>query len=264
MRTARPETRLGIQSVDTAGVILKVMAEAGRPLRLKELAALSGMPPGKAHRYLISLSRIGLAEQDPVSGHYGLGAMAITVGLAALRSVDVVKSASEVLPGLRDEVGETTFLAFWGNTGPVMCRIEESGRRVYVNIRVGSVLPVLPSAAGRVFAAFLPAAKTRQLIEAELSEPSASSAGATYTRERVDEILTQVRAQGLASTVGELVPGISVLAAPVFNHGGNIAAVIGVFGLQQDVDVRLDGLVAGALKRAAATVAKRLGFSFNA
>ena len=49
----------GIQSVEFGGNILKLMAEAGRPLPLGELAKAAGMSASKARRYLISLSRTG-------------------------------------------------------------------------------------------------------------------------------------------------------------------------------------------------------------
>jgi DNA-binding IclR family transcriptional regulator len=252
--TRESGNRLGIRSVENAATILTAMAGAGRSLRLKELAALTGMHPGKVHRYLVSLSRTGLVEQETASGHYGLGPVAISVGLAALGTVDVVKSAAEVLPGLRDEVGETVFLALWGNGGPVIVRLEESEKAVYVNARVGWVLPVLRTATGRVFAAFLQRTETRDLIEAERSQPGAS------TMELIDRMLAEVRVKGLASVVGDLVQGVSALAAPVFDHEGKIAAVLGVVGQQQQLNVDPDSHVAQILKRTAGGLSKRLGF----
>ena len=235
------------------------MAKRGRSLRLKELAALTGMPPGKVHRYLVSLGRTGLVEQDAASSHYGLGPVAISLGLAALGTVDVVKSASEILPHLRDEVGETVFLALLGNSGPVIVRLEESERAVYVNARVGWVLPALRTATGRVFAAFLPPAKSRALLEAERPRPDVSPPGVGSTRESIAEMLAEVRTRGLASVVGDLVPGVSALAAPVFDHEGSIAAVLGVVGQQQQLDVDPDGHIARVLTRTAGELSKRLG-----
>ena len=252
---------MGIRSVENAATILTAMAGAGRSLRLKELAALTGMHPGKVHRYLVSLSRTGLVEQETASGHYGLGPVAISVGLAALGTVDVVKSAAEVLPGLRDEVGETVFLALWGNGGPVIVRLEESEKAVYVNARVGWVLPVLRTATGRVFAAFLQRTETRDLIEAERSQPGVSSPGPGSTMESIDRMLAEVRVIGLASVVGDLVQGVSALAAPVFDHEGKIAAVLGVVGQQQQLHVDPDSHVAQILKRTAGGLSKRLGFA---
>jgi DNA-binding IclR family transcriptional regulator len=74
---ARTKNRLGIQSVEVAARILRALAQAGRSLPLKDLARAAGMHPGKAHRYLVSLTRVELVIQDETSGHYGIGPAAI-------------------------------------------------------------------------------------------------------------------------------------------------------------------------------------------
>ncbi len=54
--------RLGINSLEVGLRLAKVLGEHGLPLALKDLAAKAAMPPAKAHRYLVSLIRAGLAE----------------------------------------------------------------------------------------------------------------------------------------------------------------------------------------------------------
>ena len=115
-----------------------------------------GMHPGKAHRYLVSLTRSELVAQDQASGHYGIGAASITLGLAGLRSVNVVRTATALLPTLRDEINETVLLAMWSPQGPVVFALEESSRPVTMNVRVGSILPLLSTATDKVFASLLP------------------------------------------------------------------------------------------------------------
>src|SRR5258707_6021412 len=83
--------RPGIQSVEVAAQLLQALIAAGRPVPLKDLARLARMHPGKTHRYLVSLTRTDLVSQDEASGHYGIGPMAIALGLAGLRNVDVVR-----------------------------------------------------------------------------------------------------------------------------------------------------------------------------
>src|SRR5271170_3107040 len=96
----------GIQSVEVAAKILRAFIEAGRPVPLKELARLARLHPGKIHRYLVSLTRTELVTQDENSGHYGIGPMAIALGLAGVRNVDVVRASTALLPSLRDEINE--------------------------------------------------------------------------------------------------------------------------------------------------------------
>src|SRR5262249_16547913 len=190
-RMAKDKKRLGIQSVEVAGAILRALITAGHPAPLKEVARLARLHPGKAHRYLVSLIRIELVEQDAASGHYAVGPMAIALGLVGLRNVDVMRVASALLPSLRDEIDETVLLALWSARGPVVFRLEESARPVFMNIRVGSVLPLLRTATGRVFAAFLSDEHTRDLIEAERA---ALLPGYPYaTPDAVAQLLTETR-----------------------------------------------------------------------
>src|SRR5438132_2526917 len=151
------------------------------------------MSPAKAHRYLVSLIRAGLAEQDRESGRYRLGPLALGLGLAALGAMDVLKSGAEVIADLRAAIDETVLLAIWGNMGPVVARWEESSRPVATNVRAGWVMPLANSATGRCFAAYLPAALTDPLLKLSAKEKKRYAA-------RLDEI----RAHGLSLVEGDL------------------------------------------------------------
>jgi DNA-binding IclR family transcriptional regulator len=74
----------GVQSLEIGVDVLKVLVESGQALMLKEIAAAAGMPASKAHRYLVSLVRSGLVEQDSQNLKYDLGPLAIPLGLAAV------------------------------------------------------------------------------------------------------------------------------------------------------------------------------------
>ncbi|TMH63330.1 MAG: hypothetical protein E6H57_17290 [Betaproteobacteria bacterium] len=121
--------RLGINSLEVGLRLARVLGGHGLPLALKDVAARAHMPPAKAHRYLVSLIRAGLAEQDRESGRYRLGPLALELGLAALGAMDVLKCGAEVMADLRAAIDETVLLAVWGNKGPVVARWEESTRR---------------------------------------------------------------------------------------------------------------------------------------
>ena len=88
--------------------------ERGRgPLALSEVARRSDMNPSKAHRYLVSLVRRGLASQDVNTGLYDLGPTARHLGVEALRRADAVSTASAYAVDLRDETGHTVNVAVW-------------------------------------------------------------------------------------------------------------------------------------------------------
>jgi DNA-binding IclR family transcriptional regulator len=159
--------RGGVQSVGIAATILKALAAAGGVLPLKHLAAATGMPRAKVHRYLSSLRNAGLITQDPETGHYAIGSAAVTIGLVGLGRLSPIRQLNEALPRLRDRVNETVTAAIWGDTGPTIIAMEESGHVVTMNVRIGSVLPLTTTAIGQVFLAYLPDSRTQHLVAAE-------------------------------------------------------------------------------------------------
>lgn len=241
----------GIQSVEVAARILRALADGGGVLYLRELASAAGMPRAKVHRYLKSLARTDFVVQEPETGRYLIGPAAISIGLTGLNRTSPVRLAYSMLPDLCARLGETVFVAVWGDRGPTIVALEEPIGAVTINLRVGSSLPLLDSAMGRVFAAFLPRQTTADALKAAVRDGGMRSA---------DGLLEQIRRDGLAPIEGLLLPGINAIAAPVFNHHGHLSFVIGTVGRKEALEVDLDGEAARALRQAAKALSERLGY----
>jgi DNA-binding IclR family transcriptional regulator len=241
----------GVQSVEVAGTILRAMIALQGPASLTDIARNAGIHPSKVHRYLLSLIRIELVEQDVARGRYGPGPLAVSLGLARLRDLDFVSIAAPRLAVLRDSTNETTVLTMWSDHGPVVLKLEESGRPIFLNVRVGSTLPLCKSATGQVFAAFLPPTRAKELIDQELPSPEA--------RRAFWEQIAAVKVSRLGRVQGAIVPGVSALAAPIFNVDDQIVAAIGLLGRDVDLDVSLTGSAASALIETAKSISERLG-----
>ncbi len=278
--TATAEPR-GIQSIEVGGQLLRALAHHGRPLPLKLLAAEAGMPPAKAHPYLVSFGRLGLVEREADTGHYGLGPLALQMGLIALHQYDPVRLATPVVEALARQTGHTAAIAVWGDRGPTIVRIAEGPAAVHVSMRHGAVMSIPGTASGRLFAAYGP----REAVAAALAEearveatrgrrapldadPAGSGFGArprvrggkrqSQTPDEAD--LAQVRAQGLACVDGLAVPGIRAMAAPVFDARGALVVGLTAIGPAATFDLAVDGPVGVALKTAAAELSQRLGW----
>jgi DNA-binding IclR family transcriptional regulator len=249
----------GIQSVETGGALLQALVTFGSPMMLKDLAGAAGMPPAKAHRYLVSFIRLGLAQQDPVSGRYALGGFALQMGLAALGRLDAVRIASGILPELAPRLGTTVAVAVWGNKGATIVRWEDSRDIVTVNVRAGGVMPLLTSATGRCFAAWLPPGATALMIQAELDANSPGRRAAPRSLAAVSRLLAPVRRAGLARAEGSLIPGINALSAPVFDHRGAMILALTALGYAGTFDCSDDGPVARDLRAVAKTLSHQLG-----
>jgi DNA-binding IclR family transcriptional regulator len=255
---ARPEHgQRGIQSIEVGGQLLHALAHQGRAMPLKDLAAAAGMAAAKAHPYLVSLGKIGLVEQDRASGHYGLGALALQLGLMSLQQADPVRIATPVIEDLALQMGHTVAMAVWGTHGPTIVRLAESPTAVHVNMRHGTVFSIAGTASGQLYAALLPEALVRPLYEAQRRAAGAGAlpAWATFAR----GTLAEVRAQGLGRSDGAVVAGVSALSAPVFDHRGQIVLALTAIGPSAALDTGWAGMPAQQLRTAAAAVSARLG-----
>ena len=157
----------GIQSIEVGGALLKALAHAGRALPLKELAAEAGMAPAKAHPYLVSFCKLGLIAQDATSGHYGLGPLAMQLGLISLQQLDPVALATERIEGLAARTGHTVAIAVWGSRGATIVRVARPASAVYVSMRHGTVMSLRGTASGLLFAAYLPRAQVLATLREE-------------------------------------------------------------------------------------------------
>lgn len=255
------DSRQGIQSIEVGVPLLRVLADHGAPMMLRDLAADAGMAAAKAHRYLVSFVRTGLVVQDPVSGRYDLGHFALDLGLASLARLDAMRVATPVLDALGEEIGETVALAVWGNMGPTIVRWVESRRPVTVNLRTGAVMPLLHSAIGLCFVAFFesPVLQPR-LEEALLIEARGADTRTPITRSQLDALTREAREHGMARAIGSVIPGINAFCAPVFSHDGKMALAIAGLGPAGMMPPNWNGPMPNAILAAARNISGRLGW----
>jgi DNA-binding IclR family transcriptional regulator len=265
----------GIQSIEVGGQLLRALVHHGRPMALKDLAREADMTAAKAHPYMVSFGRLGLIEQDRASGHYLLGPLALQLGLISLQQADPVHIATPLIAQLAQQTGHTVALAVWGARGATIVRTAESPSPVHVNMRHGTVFSLTNTASGRVFAAFLDADAVRQLLEDERqrqkqrkgSEP-VPAAGMPPVQplpswSDFERQLQEVRTHGISRSDGEVIEGVSAMAAPVFDHTGAIVLAVTAIGPAGIFNTAWDGEISRALKACADTVSQRLGATAN-
>jgi DNA-binding IclR family transcriptional regulator len=246
----------GVQSVETGASLLLALAELGRSAPLKDIAAAAGMHPAKAHRYIASFIRSKLIARD-IGGGYGFGSLAVRIGIAALTDVDIVRMAPPYIAALRTTIEETVALSVWGTYGPTFLYIEEAARTVLLSVKAGSVVPLLSSATGRVFAAFHAQHIVAQFIKRELlASTPALNASAVLSAQEADSVISEVRRVGSAAVSGQVFDAIS---APIFNHQNKLVAAITAVGAPNAFPASIDHFVHNQVRATAAELSMMLG-----
>ena len=227
--------------------LFEALRESGQPCTLSQLAKAAGMAPSNCHRYLVSFLRGGFIEQNAETGRYGFGPRLLQLGLAALSQIDPIATGTDALIQLVDSTGYTGLLAIWADSGPLIIRWMPGRMAVRTTLSAGSNLPLLGSATGRVFLAYLPERQTAEFLKKETQGAAEDTA----------QLITSVRTAGMAQASGLYIPGLSAAAAPILDVHGEAVAVLALVGLA-------DGIARpaiGRLKAATRAASVSLGWS---
>lgn len=253
----------GVQSVENAAKILRLLGSAPGPLMLKELARAAEMSPSHVHGYLISLLRTGLAQQDDVSQRYDLGPLALQLGIRALYRLDYVKVSADAARRLQNLTDLSVLMAVWGDRGPTIIEFHRSlSRPLPMTVYAGSTLSLLSTAAGRIFLAYLPRQMTARYVADEL-EVLATLAQPSHVKNHADveKLIDRIRSKGLARAEGVLLPGQIAVCAPVFDRDGKVVAAISITAVANQEEFRGDAVAVRNLKAVTAEASYRLGYA---
>ena len=203
--------------------VLSVFSERHPARRITDIAAEASLPLPTTYRIVMTLASEGYLEHLP-SGEYRPGVRVLTLGTAALRSLDLVELATPGLQQLASDLGETVNLAvLTGDQVLYLVRLRNSDL-VTANIRVGSRLPAVHTSIGKLLLAHLDDADLKKCI----TPGSFSDTAGPNARTSLDELrpeLATIRAQGWAMQDEELAYGLRSVAAPV--RGGSGAVIAG-------------------------------------
>lgn len=258
-----PDGRRSIQSIEVGFPLLSALVNAGKPLTLRDLANAAGMTSAKAHPYLVSFTRVGLVQQDGLTGQYELGPFALQMGLVSLQRLDPVRVALPEIAELQAEIGHTLGLAVLGSHGPTMIHMIEASYPVHVNMRKGTVMSMLHTATGQVFAAWLPPQVAEHYIQREVGDTAVIAGREPPPKVAYADVearLADIRVHGMARAIGNPLPGVDALSVPVFDHTGNITLALTCLGPSGLFDVDWHGAIAGPLRACANKISHKLGY----
>ncbi|OZI17356.1 IclR family transcriptional regulator [Bordetella genomosp. 7] len=255
--------RRSIQSVEVGFPLLAALVDAGKPLTLRDLASAAGMTSAKAHPYLVSFTRVGLVQQDSATGQYELGPFALQMGLVSLQRLDPVRVAMPEVAALQATIGHTLGIAVLGSHGPTMIHMTEASYPVHVNMRKGTVMSMLHTATGLVFAAWLPPKVAEHYISREAGD-TAVIAGRQPPRKvtyaEVEAQLADIRVHGMARALGNPLPGVDALSVPVFDSTGTVVLALTALGPTGLFDSQWNGAIAKPLLECAREISRKLGY----
>lgn len=212
-----------VASVARALSLLEELRDSERGLGVNELARRIGVNASTASRLLATLETAGMVQRDG-QGPYRLGLGLVSLADRALARLDVQALSRPVLVELMEQSGETSTLSVPGEREAITVDSVPSRSSVVSMARLGRPSLSHATSVGKVMLAFgggrLP--PERDLIA--LTDRTITN------RVRLATEIEAVRERGYALVFGEREVDVNAIAAPVFDHTGSLAAILGIQG----------------------------------
>jgi DNA-binding IclR family transcriptional regulator len=210
--------------------VLELLASRRAALTQAEIARALGRTPAELFRTLTILDRRGYLQRDPASGAYRTTLRLFELGQAHQPAAELVRAAEAPMRALADANDESCHLAIL-HAGRVLTAAQADGAaRVRLSVAVGSAIPPLQSASGRVLLAALDAADRDRLLAVDDDWRALDESGRSALRRR----LATIRRRGYEAARGESVAGVSDLSVPIGPRGIRTQAALAVAALPRD------------------------------
>jgi DNA-binding IclR family transcriptional regulator len=247
-----------IQVIDRAVALMRVLAEADVPLRLRDLSERGALSASTTRRIMVSLCQHGLCEQTP-EGRYALGLALFELGSRVEANLDIRTRSLPALRALSDSSHLTAFICVQREERAIAIERIDGRYAFSLALSVGGSLPLHAGGASRALLAYLPEEEIIRLIAENPRQRFTSR-----TLVETEEILADLRAsreRGYVISNEDVTEGVAAIGMPIFGHlfHDRPVAAISIAGLvPQVLGDDLDELLR-QLRNAAEEISRELG-----
>lgn len=247
-----------VPAVESAVRILTFLRERNhRPWGVSELSRSLRLNKSTCFNILRCLSRHGIVSFDGGTKKYGLGSALIELGGAASAATSRAEAAKPFLQDLYDELRLTCLLGQRFQDRVIIVDRVEAQDAFRITIPIGQALPLGQGALGRCFLAALSDAELGRLWSRGVLREAEGRRGIRYAQ--VKKALAEVRRRGFAESFGEVAKGVNAVAAPIFDHRGEVRLALGVIGFASLLPPRRLARYGRKLREVAGLISRIIG-----
>ena len=231
----------GPRSVTRLVILFDRLSRAPAGLSLAELNLALASPKSSILNLLRPLLAEGYVVHDGAT--YSLGPAMFRLAAGVMAGWNFPKLVRPFLKELSSRTQETAVLSLLDRRSEAMIYVEiiEGSHPVRYHIPVGTIRPILTTAAGRIMLAHAdPAWRTAYLRSVKFPVKSVTQ----VTRTALIKELAEVRVAGVAISLDRHIRGVSAIAAPVFDADGQCVAALTVAGPTDRFRTELESFVA--------------------
>lgn len=205
-------------------IIEEIVSHQEMGLLFSDIVSITNVPKASAHRILKALVNMGYLRYEQETGKYRGDLKLSCLGSEVMTNFDLKGYLRPHLMNLHRETGHTCHLGIRnGSMGVYIDKIESQDYGIKLFSEVGRSFPLHCTGLGKVLLAFMDPDKRREMLNGELESFTPKTITDLSILERE---LEQVRENCYGLDLEEITRGIICVAAPVFNHEGDIMAGI--------------------------------------
>lgn len=243
-----------VQAVERALHILDCFTDEQAELSVKDIATALALPKSTVVRLLHTLKAHRFIEQNEQTQQYRLGFKLFELGSLYAQQMDLRKEALPMMQRLQLETGETVSLNILDDYERICIEKVESRQDIRNFVKVGSRSALCFGASGRMLLSYLPQVEQHFVMDKEGLSP--------VEKQQLNEQITRIVAAGYALSKGERISGLLSIAAPIFDHQGQIIAGLSLSGPLVRTHEK-EAYLIEQLLQATSELSARLGYPFS-
>jgi IclR family pca regulon transcriptional regulator len=214
-----------VKSLERGLAIIAAFNEEHPQLTLADVGRATGLDRSTTRRFLLTLKALGYVEQN--DRYFFLAPRTLQLGYRYLASLPWWRGAQVISERLTSKIGASSAVGVLDHDSIVYVAYASAGRFPFLMSRwVGTYLPAIATATGRVLLAELGADEIHQRLAATSIEQYTPM---TRTRRaELEVLLRQVHQVGYALVDQELEIGLRALGVPIRNRSGVAVAGLSI------------------------------------
>jgi len=237
---------------------MEVLGSARHGLTLPELSRSLNLPKSSAHCLLLTLERRGYLYRNGRTNRYVFGRKLFGLANTALSGLKLREQAAPFLRELMQNTRLTVHMAILEQGEAVLVEKIEPPGLLRLATWVGKRMDLHATAVGKALLAYL-SDEQMQLAIRNHGLPRYNDNTITSVRKLREEV-AGIRKAGYSVEDQEGEIGFRCIGAPVFDHGGELAAAISVAGTTAQITDENFASLVKSVKCTAAAVSRALGF----
>ncbi|HQK07184.1 MAG TPA: IclR family transcriptional regulator [Spirochaetota bacterium] len=247
-----------IQSLERGLRILEILGKSDKPLSLGEITQFFDIDKSSIFRLLSTLTQNNFVYQDAETKKYMLGFKIMELSGAFGEQTKIETFLRPVLKAVCDKTRQNTHLAILHGQEVVFIAVEQPRNGISMHISVGTREPVHATALGKVLIAFAQKNEQELLLQGisfTHYTPHTIVDGNEYRNHLISIVQNRY-----AVDDEEYRLGVVCIAAPVFNHRGEVEYSIGISGPKDQITPHIADYIT-VVQDAGAECSRLLGMS---